>query len=69
MYECGKLKKVIGNKFLFPVILEQCGKKGLRKEYQWPRFYSAGMSSNGSNFFGQKYKNRYEKRGAWSIVS
>ena len=24
MYECGKLKKVIGNKFLFPVILEQC---------------------------------------------
>ena len=25
MYECGKLKKVIGNKFLFPVILEQCG--------------------------------------------
>ena len=23
MYECGKLKKVIGNKFLFPVILEQ----------------------------------------------
>ena len=24
MYECGKLKKIIGNKFLFPVILEQC---------------------------------------------
>ena len=24
MYECGKMKKVIGNKFLFPVILEQC---------------------------------------------
>ena len=24
MYECGKLKKVIGNKSLFPVILEQC---------------------------------------------
>ena len=24
MYECGKLKKVLGNKFLFPVILEQC---------------------------------------------
>ena len=24
MYECGKLKKVIGNKILFPVILEQC---------------------------------------------
>ena len=24
MYECGKLKKVIGNKFLFPVFLEQC---------------------------------------------
>ena len=24
MYECGKLKKVIGNKILFRVILEQC---------------------------------------------
>ena len=24
MYECGKLKKAIGNKILFPVILEQC---------------------------------------------
>ena len=24
MYECGKLKKVIGNKILFQVILEQC---------------------------------------------
>ena len=24
MYECGKLKIVIGNKFLFPVTLEQC---------------------------------------------
>ena len=24
MYECGKLKKVISNKSLFPVILEQC---------------------------------------------
>ena len=24
MYECGKLKKTIGNKILFPVILEQC---------------------------------------------
>ena len=24
MNECGKLKKVIGNKILFPVILEQC---------------------------------------------
>ena len=26
MYECGKLKKAIGNKILFPVILEQCEK-------------------------------------------
>ena len=25
MYECGKLKKVIGNKILFLVIFEQCG--------------------------------------------
>ena len=25
MYECRKLKKAIGNKILFPVILEQCG--------------------------------------------
>ena len=24
MYECGKLKKVIGNKILFQVSLEQC---------------------------------------------
>ena len=24
MYECGKLKKVMGNKILFRVILEQC---------------------------------------------
>ena len=24
MYECGKLKKVIGNKILFPDSLEQC---------------------------------------------
>ena len=24
MYECGKLKKVIGNKILYRVILEQC---------------------------------------------
>ena len=24
MYECGKLKKTIGNKILLPVILEQC---------------------------------------------
>ena len=24
MYECGKLEKVIGNKILFRVILEQC---------------------------------------------
>ena len=30
MYECGKLKKVIGNKFLFPVILEQCGLPAIR---------------------------------------
>jgi hypothetical protein len=29
MYECGKLKKVIGNKFLFPVFLEQCEMQGL----------------------------------------
>ena len=27
MYECGKLKKVIGNKILFLVILEQCAAK------------------------------------------
>ena len=24
MYECGKLKKVIGNKILFQIIIEQC---------------------------------------------
>ena len=39
MYECGKLKKVIGNKFLFPVILEQCG-EGVKMNYISKFFYS-----------------------------
>jgi hypothetical protein len=32
MNECGKLKKVIGNKFLFPVILEQCDLLNIENE-------------------------------------
>ena len=32
MYECGKLKKAIGNKILFPVILEQCDKLSCSSE-------------------------------------
>ena len=35
MYECGKLKKVIGNKSLFPVILEQCEKCLHRKRFDF----------------------------------
>ena len=27
-------------------------KSNVPKEHEWPRFYSAGMSSNGSNFLG-----------------
>ena len=29
MYECRKLKKAIGNKILFPVILEQCAESSV----------------------------------------
>ena len=36
MYECGKLKKVIGNKFSFPVILEQCAISSPEQKYLSP---------------------------------
>ena len=42
MYECGKLKKVIGDKFLFPVILEQCENLGT--------FFSVALTSNEGSY-------------------
>ena len=39
MYECRKLKKAIGNKILFPVILEQCvGKVSFVRSLWWGLF-------------------------------
>ena len=44
MYECGKLKKVIGNKSLFPVILEQCEKWAAGK-ILGPSYYETTLVS------------------------
>ena len=44
MYKCGKLKKVIGNKFLFPVILKQCAARPIQPF--WEDCFALGSSNS-----------------------
>ena len=53
MYECGKLKKVRGNKFLFPVILEQCANG---TPYMVATIFELQVSKSNLVIYGKKGK-------------